>query len=180
MARERTEARRRLTLDVVFHWGVIAKGVYGIGEVLAGIFLLVVSPASMQNWADFLTQQRLSSDPDDALSLSLVHLVNGLTASALTFAAVYLFVHGLVKIGLLLAVMTHRYRAYPWAIGVLIAFIAYQVYELVVHYSTGLMLLTVFDAIIVLLTWREYRGHMTAVHELAKHPADEPALEHSR
>jgi uncharacterized membrane protein len=158
VTRTRSTAGRRFTLDLVFRWGVVAKGVYGIGEVLAGVFLVVVSPSSIQNWADVLTQQRLSDDPDDPLSLGLVHLVNGLTSSALTFAAVYLFVHGLVKIGLLVAVVTHRYRAYPWAIGMLVAFIGYQSYELIVHYSLGLSLLTVFDAIIVALTWREYRG----------------------
>jgi uncharacterized membrane protein len=148
---------RRSPLDLIFRWGVVAKGVYGVGEVVAGVFLGLVSPASLQSWALFLTQQRLSDDPDDYLSLSLVHLVSGLSSAGVTFAAVYLVVHGLVKIGLLLAVITRRYRVYPWAIGVLVAFIAYQAYELVLHYSTGLMLLTVFDAAIVWLTWREYR-----------------------
>jgi uncharacterized membrane protein len=156
MSENRTQ---RGMLDLVFRWGVIGKGVYGLGEVIAGVFLGFVSPASMQEWASFLTQQRLSEDPDDFLSLSLVHFVNGLTSSAVTFAAAYLIVHGLVKIGLLLAVMTKRYRVYPWAIGILIAFIGYQVYELFVASSTGLLALTIFDAIIVLLTWREYRHH---------------------
>ncbi|GAA4664274.1 hypothetical protein GCM10025780_01370 [Frondihabitans cladoniiphilus] len=152
---------KRGLLDLVFRWGVVAKGVYGLGEVLAGVFLIVVSPASVQGWASFLTQQRLSQDPDDFLSHSLVHLVAGLTASAMTFAAVYLLVHGLVKIGLLLAVLTERYRVYPWAIGILIAFIGYQAYELVVHYSIGLLILTLFDAAIVVLTVREYRHRPT-------------------
>jgi len=148
---------RRGLLDVVFHWGVIAKGVYGIGEVVVGVFLGLVSPASIQAWATLLTQQRLTEDPDDLLSLDLVHLTAGLTSSTMTFAAVYLLVHGLVKIGLLAAVLTNRYRVYPWAIGILISFIGYQVYELFVNYSIGLLVLTLFDAVIVGLTWREYR-----------------------
>jgi uncharacterized membrane protein len=144
-------------LDVVFRWGVVAKGVYGMGEVIVGVFLGFVSPALLQQWAMILTQQRLSQDPDDFLSLSLVHLTNGLTASTMTFAAVYLLVHGLVKIGLLVAVVTKRYRVYPFAIAILIAFIGYQSYELIVHYSLGLLVLTIFDVVIIGLTWREYR-----------------------
>jgi uncharacterized membrane protein len=160
-----TQAQRsRGLLDLVFRWGVIGKGIYGLGEVIVGAFLGLVSPASLQQWATILTQQRLSEDPDDFLSLSLVHFVNGLTSSAVTFAAAYLIVHGLVKIGLLVAVLTKRYRVYPAAIGILIAFIGYQVYELFVAYSTGLLALTIFDAVIVLLTWREYR-HRARVEE---------------
>lgn len=37
-------------------------------------------------------------------------------------------------------------------------FIAYQVYRLSYHFSLGLLLLTIFDAVIVGLTWREYRS----------------------
>ncbi|RKR73347.1 DUF2127 domain-containing protein [Frondihabitans australicus] len=172
MTRTGTPTTESGLLHLVFRWGVVAKGVYGIGEVLAGILLTLVSPQALQGWATFLTQQRLSQDPDDALSLWLVDFVGGLTASAVTFAAVYLIVHGVVKIGLLLAVATHRYRIYPWAIGVLIAFIAYQSYELVVNFGWGLLALTIFDAIIVLLTWREYRNRPTLGGEASDEEGD--------
>ena len=46
-----------------------------------------------------------------------------------------------------------------WQIGFLIAFILYQVYELIISFSWGLFALTVFDVFIVLLTWREYQLH---------------------
>jgi len=137
----------------------VLKGVYGAGEVIAGIFLGFVTPSILQQWASILTQERLSHDPDDFLSNALSHLVSGLTTSAVLFAAIYLVVHGLVKIGLLGAVMTRRFRLYPWAIAILVAFMGYQVYELVVAFSAGLLVLTVFDAAIVLLTYREFRHH---------------------
>lgn len=49
--------------------------------------------------------------------------------------------------------------AYPWLIRFLIAFIVYQIYELFISFSRGLIGLTVFDAFIVVLTWREYQLH---------------------
>ena len=41
-------------------------------------------------------------------------------------------------------------------IAVLLAFIAYQLYRIAVSPTAGLVALTVFDALVVLLTWREY------------------------
>lgn len=58
---------------------------------------------------------------------------------------------------LLWAVLKNRLWAYPWLIGFLLAFILYQDYELIVNFSWVLLALTVFDVVIVLLTWREYQ-----------------------
>jgi uncharacterized membrane protein len=61
-----------------------------------------------------------------------------------------------VKLGVVAGVLRGRRWAYPLAISVLGAFMAYQVYRLSYHFSLGLLLLTIFDAAIVGLTWREY------------------------
>jgi uncharacterized membrane protein len=42
-------------------------------------------------------------------------------------------------------------------IVVLLIFIGYQLYRIALQPSAGLVLLTAFDAVIVGLTWREYR-----------------------
>ena len=46
------------------------------------------------------------------------------------------------------------------------AFIAYQLYRLYYHLTIGLTLLTIFDAFIVWLTWREYqqKRHRSPAH----------------
>jgi uncharacterized membrane protein len=44
-------------------------------------------------------------------------------------------------------------------IAFLLTFIAYQSYELVVAFTWGMFLLTVFDIFMVWLTWHEYRAH---------------------
>jgi uncharacterized membrane protein len=60
----------------------------------------------------------------------------------------------------------------------LLLFIAYQLYRIVLNPTAGLIGLTVFDAVIVALTWREYheqrRGHhddTTAASDAAGHVA---------
>jgi uncharacterized membrane protein len=60
------------------------------------------------------------------------------------------------------ALLFNRLWAYPWMIAVLLLFIAYQLYRIVLDPTAGLIGLTVFDGVIVALTWREYReqrGH---------------------
>jgi uncharacterized membrane protein len=62
-----------------------------------------------------------------------------------------------VKVTLVIALLRNKLWAYPWMIAVLLAFIAYQVSVIVLGPSPGLVALTVFDVLIVVLTWREYR-----------------------
>jgi len=63
----------------------------------------------------------------------------------------------------------------PWLIGLLLAFIAYQLYRItVVHFSAGLTALTIFDAFLVWLTWREYRAKRARQHQ-AKAPVTAPS-----
>lgn len=87
------------------------------------------------------------------------HWAEGLTVSTTLFGAVYLLLHGLVKVVLVWAVLRDRLWAHPWMIGFLLVFIAYQSYQLVVGPTWGMALLTVFDIFIVGLTWYEYGRH---------------------
>jgi uncharacterized membrane protein len=73
------------------------------------------------------------------------------------FGAVYLLLHGSVKVVLVSALLLNKLWAYPCMITVLLIFIGYQLYRIVLHPGAGLIALTVFDALIVILTWREYR-----------------------
>jgi uncharacterized membrane protein len=77
------------------------------------------------------------------------------------FAAIYLLSHGVAKVVLVVAVLRDQTWAYPGMIGLLLAFIVYQVYRLALDPTVGLALLTLFDAFVVVLTWKEYK---------AKHP----------
>ena len=63
----------------------------------------------------------------------------------------------MVKVTLVIALLRNKLWAYPWMIAMLLAFIAYQVYLIVLGPSPALIALTIFDVLIVVLTWREYR-----------------------
>jgi uncharacterized membrane protein len=62
-----------------------------------------------------------------------------------------------VKIVLVYAVLRRQLWAYPWMIAFLGVFILYQIYRMTFAPSVGLVALTVFDLVIVWLTFLEYR-----------------------
>ncbi len=155
--------RPRDLLDQTFEVGIILKGLDGLLEVIGGLLLLLVSPATIDRVVTSLTQHELSEDPHDFLATHLLKTAHGLTGSALLFGAVYLLSHGAVKVILVAALLKNELWAYPWMIIFLGVFIIYQVYRLSFRPSVGLSALTVFDALISGLTFREYRKQLALV-----------------
>jgi uncharacterized membrane protein len=80
------------------------------------------------------------------------------------FGVVYLLLHGVVKVILVAALLKNALWAYPWTIALLGVFIVYQLYRLSLKPSVGLTALTVFDAVIAGLTYREYRKQLALAH----------------
>ncbi len=143
-------------LDWTFEIALILKGIDGVLEIVGGLVLLVVSKETLEGWVQALTFHELSEDPHDFLFTRLVAGSHSLTGSGATFAALYLLTHGVVKVVLVVAVLRDYLWAYPWMIGFLLVFIAYQLYRFALHPTWGMALLTVVDVLIVGLTWREW------------------------
>lgn len=146
-------------LDRTFRVSLLIKGLDGVLELIGGVLLLVVSPSRLDSLVRFLTQHELSEDPDDLIANTLRNYTGALSLSASLFGAVYLLLHGIVKIVLVWAVLRDKLWAYPWMVAFLLIFIAYQSYRLVVGFTVGMALLTAFDVFIVWLTLHEYRAH---------------------
>ena len=151
-------------LDRTFEVGITLKGLDGILEVVGGVLLLVVSPATINQLVRSLTQHELSQDPHDFIATNLLNAASGLTGSSVRFAAIYLLLHGVVKIVLVAALLRNQLWAYPWMIAFLGVFIAYQAYRMTLAASIGLAALTVFDAFVAWLTYREYRKQQSMWH----------------
>jgi uncharacterized membrane protein len=154
-----TRIERLPYLDRVFDVSLILKGLDGLLELVGGILLFVISPVRLNAIVRFLTQHELSEDPHDFVATRLVWYAHLFTTSVSLFLAIYLLTHGLVKIVLVVAVLKEQLWAYPWMIAFLLIFIAYQVYQLTLNLSVGLLLLTLFDLFIVVLTFLEFQKH---------------------
>ena len=149
-------AKRPTFLDRTFTVTLILKGIDGVLELIGGFLLLFVSGHTLADWVRQLTQHELSEDPHDLVAGTLMHWTHGLSNSASLFGAIYLLLHGAIKVVLVWAVLKDQLWAYPWMIAFLLAFIVYQSYRMLVHFTWGMLLLTVFDILIVALTVHEY------------------------
>ena len=146
-------------LDQTFKIGLVLKAADGVLEIASGLFLLLVSPSTIDRLAHTLTAHELGQDPHDRIANYILHTTAHLSSGTTLFGAIYLLSHGIAKVVLVAFVLRGRLWAYPWLMGLLGAFIAYQLYLIVlVNFSWWLLALTVFDAVLVWLTWREYQA----------------------
>jgi uncharacterized membrane protein len=136
---------------------VIIKGVDGVLELVGAALLFFVKPGQIHRAVLLLTQHELSEDPQDRLAGYLVRAAEQLSLSGQLFASLYLLSHGVVKIALVWALLKSRLWAYPAAILIFTAFGVYQIYRFVNSHSVAMVVLTVFDVVVVALTWAEYR-----------------------
>lgn len=150
-------------VHVSFEIGLLLKGINGLIEVIGGVFLLFLN-SNRLNWlTHFLTRHELLEDPKDRVANFLITLSNGFSISTQHFAVFYLMSHGVIKCILVLLLWRKKLWAYPLTIISLILFIAYQIYRYTLTQSVFLMLLTIFDAVMIVLTYFEYKRIKSAL-----------------
>ena len=148
-------------LHRIFAVGMWLKGLDGVLEIAGGLLLLLISPAALSRLVIISTQHELVEDPHDRIATALRQAATQFSGNTQLFGSIYLLVHGLIKVGVVAGVLRGYRWAYPAALGFLGLFILYQLYRLSYRYSPGLLLLTLFDIVMVVLTWREYRTTLT-------------------
>jgi uncharacterized membrane protein len=140
-----------------FRTGITLKGIGSLLETAGGVLLWFVSPAALSSTVRGLLEREQERFPYDFVSSHFLHLANEIGRADPTFASLYLLSHGVVKTILIVALWFNKLWAYPVTIAVFGGFMAYQVYRYTHTHSFALMALTIFDAIVVLLTWFEYQ-----------------------
>jgi len=144
-------------IRILFLAAILLKGIDGIVETIAGIFLICTRKAEVNHFLRFLANQELQLDPDNPVAHHVIWLSHHFSFSTKTFSAIYLCAHGLIKLFLVVNLWRDRNWVYPTAMAALSAFIGYQVYRLCHQFSWTLVFLTTVDMVIVGLIWVEYR-----------------------
>jgi len=148
---------------VLFDVSVIGKGIDGALEIIGGVLLLFVSPNQIQSVVRAITQHELSQDPHDLVARHLLIGAGHLTTGTTAFAAAYLLWHGAVKAGLVVALLMKLRWAYPLAVVAFIVFVIYQFYRYSHTRSAGLLVLSVVDVGVIVITWLEYK-RLKSIH----------------
>jgi uncharacterized membrane protein len=130
-------------IHIAFEIGVILKGLNGLMELIGGTLMLVFPPSAIRQ---FIVD--LSHRPEFAQKLS---------THDERFAAIYLLSHGLIKGVLVYGLLKEQMWAFPWAIAIFAAFGVYQIIHYFVQPSIWMIVLTVLDVFVILLTIAEWR-----------------------
>lgn len=126
--------------------------------MLGGVALFAISPAFIVHVVAFLTQAEITEDPCDLVANYLRRAAVHLSLTGEHFISAYLVVHGVVKVGLVGALLKRKLRAYPLSIIVFAAFIVYQLYRFTLTRALGLIALSLFDLVVISLIYLEYRA----------------------
>ena len=157
------EGKSHSLLDASFHFSLTVKGLHALLEIFLGIAILTITPQAMNRFVLALLHPELSEDHGDFVATHLLQMSQQFAAGGNHFASFYLLSHGLVKIVLVLALFRNKLWAYPTMIGTLSAFIFYQGYRFARTHSLFMMLLTLFDVVIIVLTGIEYQKQKSAI-----------------
>ena len=147
----------RSRLDQIFRISLWLKTLDALLEIIGGSLLFFVTPQFINHWAEKLTRGELSVNPHDFIANFILHSANHLTVRSTTYAAIYLLIHGVVKLVALAAVLKDKFWGYPLLIVVLAVFIIYQTIQLIHHLTYGLLILDLFDSFVLILTALEWR-----------------------
>jgi uncharacterized membrane protein len=133
----------RSKIHIAFEIGVILKGLNGLLELVGGFLMLVFPPNAIRK---FIVD--LSHRPEFAAKLS---------SHDERFAAIYLLSHGIIKGVLVYGLLKEQMWAFPWAIAIFAAFGVYQIVHYAVQPSIWMIILTVLDVFVILLTLAEWQ-----------------------
>ena len=144
-------------IHIGFEIGLLLKGLDGLLEIAGGALLLFLNPERMNTLLFLLTRHELSEDPRDMVANFLVAMGHGFSISTQQFGVIYLMSHGIIKLILILLLWRKKLWSYPLSILFLVLFIIYQIYRYTFTQSVFLILLTVLDAAMIVLTYLEYK-----------------------
>jgi uncharacterized membrane protein len=139
-----------------FLLSMVGKGLLGLSQILGGLFLAVAPPGSVSAIVRWLSQFELIEDPGDPFVAHVQRLVEATPINNEAFYTVYLMIHGVLNLGLVLALLVGFRWAYPGSIVALIGFILYQAWKYVHTYDPMMIMLTAIDIVVIWLIWREW------------------------
>lgn len=151
------QAARERELLWVFDLALILKIINGALEVSGALLVLFVRPAFVLRIAEFVTANEIAQDADDFVAQTIRNTAHSFAIHTHYFLAAYLFLHGIVKIALVLGIFAGKRIAYPLFIAALIIFGAYEAYRGALRHEALLGFLALFDFALAALTVHEYR-----------------------
>jgi uncharacterized membrane protein len=141
----------------IFTISMYIKRIYGIIECGIGTILLFLNSKQMISVVQILFGHELIEDPKDFFGNILMNAASNMSLRMHEFISLYILIHGLLNVGLVLALMTKKKWAFPIAGGIIGIILLYEIYQFFHGHSITLLALIIVDICILLLLHFEYK-----------------------
>src|SRR5260221_4799239 len=112
----------------IFDVSLVIKGIDGVLEIIGGIFFFFIQQNQLITITKLVVQRELIEDPQDFTANYLI-ATSHVSVSLQFFTAIYLLIHGVIKIVIVVGLLKNKLWAYPLGITVFSAFVLYQLYQ---------------------------------------------------
>ncbi len=140
----------------VFRLTLVVKGVFALGETLAGFLLIYFTPPRVRELVHYILATDIGREYIHFWKEYLLDFGYAYTVGTQLFAIFYLVSHGAIKYIIVVLLWQERLWAYPLSVASLVGFIVYQLYRYQFTHSFMLILLTILDIVIIILTFVEF------------------------
>ena len=139
---------------------ILIKGFDGALEALAGLVILITGPQRLYRWVIRLTAPELTGHHPAIHAIQ--HGAARLAEGPHDFVIFYLLMHGLLKLGIVLALLRGGGRwVFPLASLILTGFVLYMSWRLTIRWSDWLLGFALFDLLTLALVLNEWRNQRT-------------------
>jgi len=150
-------SKRPPLLHYAYLAAILVKGFDGALEALAGMIIAITGPERVYEWVIRITAPELTGHHP------ALHAIRSgatrLAESSHEFVIFYLLVHGVLKLGVVVALLRGGGRlVFPVASLILGAFVIYMGTELARHWSGWVLSFLLFDLLTLLLVMNEWRN----------------------
>lgn len=141
----------------LFETTIIVKGCIAFADILGAGMLHFFGASPFTKIVITLALGELSEDPSDFLARFFIQAAHQFSPDITTLTVLYLLAHGIINLVFVVGLWHDAKWAYPFAIGSLCMFMAYQFFRLSLFFSSWLIILVIFDILTIWLIWHEYR-----------------------
>lgn len=141
----------------MFLIGVFLKGLDGVLETLGGLIFLFLKHGALEKFARIVFKGELAEEPHDIIANYLINLAAHTSRDTEFFAAIFLLVHGTIKISIITGLYWRKLWIYPLAEIILSLFVLYQLYRFSHTSSVLLIFISIVDIFIIFLIRTEHK-----------------------
>ena len=148
---------KRKIVQHLFNFFIFIKGIDGLIELLGGLVFILLKKEVLIRIISHIFHYDLFDIPNKVILKWVTAISNALTTNVQIFISIVLIGSGLIKMVISFNLLRRKIAIFPIAIGFLLLLYIYQIIQMFYTPSIFMYLFNLFDAIVILVIYLEYR-----------------------